>query len=141
MAELTTPSFLSMRRRQVLGTGGVLAGGAAGTLLDGYAAPAEAADASARLKEYFSILATGEALFVTFYSNAVNNHRALGLAGAELNALKAILTEEQIHSHAPIRSLGHGCSSPIRSEAGCRPDDRAWPGAALRTTVDHTLMR
>src|SRR3954452_14722227 len=38
-------------------------------------------------------------------------------------------------------SWGHGCSSPIRSEAGCPPDDRAWPKAALKTTVDHTLMR
>src|ERR671929_2430788 len=35
----------------------------------------------------------------------------------------------------------HGYSSPIRSEARCPPNDRAWQGAAAETTVDHTLMR
>ena len=68
--------------------------------------PAEAADVGANLKGYFSILATGEALFVTFYSNAVANHRALGLAGAELNALKAILIEEQIHYDFAVANGG-----------------------------------
>src|SRR4051794_24525068 len=29
-----------------------------------------------------------------------------------------------------FNSCGHGCSSPIRSEARCPPDDRAWQGAA-----------
>jgi hypothetical protein len=49
------------------------------------------------LAQYFSILATGEALFVTFYSNVVANHDVLGLHGEALDAIKAILTEEQIH--------------------------------------------
>jgi hypothetical protein len=40
-----------------------------------------------------------------------------------------------------FNSRGHGCSSPIRSEAGCPPDDRAWQGAAAETTVEQTLMR
>jgi hypothetical protein len=44
-----------------------------------------------------SILATGEALFVTFYKNAVDHHAELGIQGEALNALQAILTEEQIH--------------------------------------------
>jgi hypothetical protein len=97
----------SVRRRHLLGAAGMIAaGGAAATLLDARAAPAEAADVSSTLKEYFSILATGEALFVTFYSNAVANHRALGLAGAELNALKAILTEEQIHYNFAVANGG-----------------------------------
>src|SRR3954462_3956087 len=30
---------------------------------------------------------------------------------------------------------------PIGSEARCPVEDRAWPEAALKTTVDHTLMR
>jgi len=97
----------SVRRRHLLGAAGmVAAGGAATTLLSAHAAPAEAADASSILKEYFSILATGEALFVTFYSNAVANHQALGLGGAELNALRAILTEEQIHYDFAVASGG-----------------------------------
>src|SRR3954470_7361511 len=40
-----------------------------------------------------------------------------------------------------FNSWGHGCSSPIRSEARCPPDDRAWQGAAAETTVEQTLMR
>src|SRR3954470_16443577 len=79
-ADLTASSSLSFRRRQLLEAAGtVLAGGTAATLLDAHAAVA-AGTAGSKLKEYFSILATGEALFVTFYSNAVANHQALGLA-------------------------------------------------------------
>src|SRR3954470_11042944 len=40
-----------------------------------------------------------------------------------------------------FNSWRHGCSSPIRSEARCPPDDRAWQGAAAETTVEQTLMR
>src|SRR4051794_12988520 len=97
MTEPTASSLSSIRRRQLLEAAGTVAvGGTAATLLDAHTAVA-AVDAGSKLKEYFSILATGEALFVTFYSNAVANHQALGLAGAELNAIRAILVEEQIH--------------------------------------------
>src|SRR3954471_15564968 len=40
-----------------------------------------------------------------------------------------------------FNSWGHGCSSPIRSEARCPPDDRVWRAAAAETTVEQTLMR
>src|SRR4051812_20354868 len=33
-----------------------------------------------------------------------------------------------------FNSWRHGCSSPIRSEAGPPPNDRAWQGAAAATT-------
>src|SRR6185437_5896411 len=76
---------------------------AAGTALSGAGvlsalpAHADAMSSSGTLKEYFSILATGEELFVTFYRNGVLNHKALDFSGAELNALTAIMVEEQIH--------------------------------------------
>ena len=105
MTEPTASSLFSIRRRQLLEAAGtVVAGGAAATFLDAHTAVA--ADAGSKLKEYFSILATGEALFVTFYSNVVANHQALGLAGAELNAIKAILVEEQIHYHFAVTNGG-----------------------------------
>src|SRR3954464_1348132 len=42
----------------------------------------------------------------------------------------------------PVSTVG-GMSVrlPIGSEAKQLADDRAWPEAALKTTVDHTLMR
>ena len=76
---------------------------AAGTALTGssvlQALPvhAEAATGSGTLKEFFSILATGEELFVTFYRNGILNHKTLDFSGPELNALMAIMVEEQIH--------------------------------------------
>jgi hypothetical protein len=64
------------------------------------------ASANSILTEYFSILATGEALFVTFYSHVVANHEILGLNGEALNALEAILTEEQIHYNFAVANGG-----------------------------------
>jgi hypothetical protein len=89
-----TPSFSTlMRRRELLGAAGtVAAGAAAATLLN-----SRAAHALPAFIEYLNILATGEALFVTFYSNGVDHHEELGIQGDALTALKAILTEEQIH--------------------------------------------
>ncbi|MBO0839176.1 MAG: ferritin-like domain-containing protein [Actinobacteria bacterium] len=49
------------------------------------------------LTQFFDILATGEALFTTFYQLAVLHHEALGLRGASLSAIQAIATEEEIH--------------------------------------------
>ncbi|MFL5279601.1 MAG: hypothetical protein ACJ8AW_01025 [Rhodopila sp.] len=107
MTDLAAASFPSIRRRQLLGVAGtVVVGGTTATLLDAYAVPAEAAGGGSTLKEYFSILATGEALFVTFYSNAVANHQALGLNGEALDAIKAILVEEQLHYNFAVASGG-----------------------------------
>lgn len=58
---------------------------------------AEALSGGGALQTFFNILATGEALFVTFYERGVANAARLGLSGAGLNAIKAILAEEQIH--------------------------------------------
>jgi hypothetical protein len=89
---LAAPFSTPIRRRQLLGAAGTIAAGAAAaTLLN---APAVHA---ATLTDYFNILATGEALFVTFYSQAVAHYEELRIYGHALNALEAILTEEQIH--------------------------------------------
>lgn len=94
-------SFSAPRSRRWL-LRGAIAGTAAAALtgaaaLDALAAHAEATTDSDDLTAFFNILATGEALFVTFYDQAVIHHKRLGFHGAALNALKAIRTEEQIH--------------------------------------------
>jgi hypothetical protein len=91
----------SIRRRQLLGAAGTMAAGAAAaTLLN---APAVHAGT---LTDYFNILATGEALFVTFYSQAVAHYKDLGISGKALNALEAIATEEQIHLDFAVANGG-----------------------------------
>ena len=99
------------RRRLLLGAvvgaaGTTVAGVAAATILNAHAVHAEAASGGSTLKEYFSILATGEALFVTLYSHAVDNHEELGINGDALNALEAIRTEEQIHLNFALANGG-----------------------------------
>jgi len=81
---------------------GAVAGAAGAALTSAGALSALAVHAENRvggstLTEFFSILATGEALFVTFYSHAIANHHRLGLSGSALNALEAIRAEEQLH--------------------------------------------
>jgi hypothetical protein len=98
------------RRRLLLGAaagaaGTAVAGVASAAFLNTHAVHAEAASSSSTLTEYFSILATGETLFVTLYSLAVAHHEQLGIHGEALNALKAIRTEEQIHLNF---ALAHG---------------------------------
>jgi hypothetical protein len=101
------PPLLSTRRR-LLGAAGTIVTGATAGLL----APREAsATSTTMLKEYFSILATGEALFVTFYSHAVANKEILGLNGEALNALEAILTEEQIHYDFAVMNGGKAATT------------------------------
>lgn len=96
-------SFPLVARRQFLEAAGTVLAGGAAALLE----PQEAsADAASIMKEYFSILATGEALFVTFYENAVANANILGLGGEALNAIQAILAEEQIHYNFAVRNGG-----------------------------------
>jgi hypothetical protein len=88
---LAAPFSTPIRRRQLLGNAGTaVVGAAAATLLNSTAVRA------ATLTDYFSILATGEALFVTFYSLAVEHQHSLGIYGEALTA-QAILVEEQIH--------------------------------------------
>src|SRR5437667_9981906 len=75
MASFSVPMS---RRRLLLGAaagaaGTTVAGVAAAALLNAPAVHAEAASGGSTLTEYFSILATGEALFVTFYSHAIAN--------------------------------------------------------------------
>jgi hypothetical protein len=67
---------------------------------------AEAKRGGATLTEIFSILATGEGLFVTFYRLGVAHHRQLGLSRIEVNALSAIMVEEQIHRNFAIAQGG-----------------------------------
>jgi hypothetical protein len=96
-AAFSTP----MQRRQLLGTAGtVAAGAAAATLLNAPVARA------ATLTDYFNILATGEALFVTLYSLAVEHQYSLGIYGEALTALQAILVEEQIHYNYALSQGG-----------------------------------
>jgi hypothetical protein len=97
-----------MRRRQLLGAAGTIAAGAAAaTLLNPRPVGADTGGVGPKiLKEYFSILATGEALFVTFYSQAVANSATLGIGGPALNALEAILVEEQIHFNFAVEQGG-----------------------------------
>ncbi len=106
--DLTASFSASMsRRRLLLGAAGTaVAGVAAPALLNVHAVHAAAASSSSPLTEYFSILATGEALFVTFYSHAVANYEQLGIHGEALNALKAIQTEEQIHLNFALANGG-----------------------------------
>lgn len=86
-----------LTRRAVLG-GGTLGAAAAAlgalTPLTAFAKPASGSDS---LTQYFDILATGEALFTTFYQLAVQHHEALRLSGASLDAIQAIATEEELH--------------------------------------------
>jgi hypothetical protein len=108
--DLITSFSASLSRRRLLGAtvaaGTALAGIGAATLLNTRAVHAEATSGGSNLKEYFSILATGEALFVTFYSHGVDNADLLGIHGDALTALKAIRTEEQIHLNFALANGG-----------------------------------
>ena len=96
-------SFAGMRSRRWLLRSAVA--GAAGLTLTGFSAAtslsvhAESLSGGSTLQEFFSILATGEDLFVTFYTHAIAHHKDLGLSGKALNALQAIAVEEQIHGN------------------------------------------
>jgi hypothetical protein len=94
-------SPLIPRRQLLQEAAGTVVAGATAALLN----PHEAS-ANSTLTEFFSVLATGEALFVTFYSHVVANHEILGLNGEALNALEAILTEEQIHFNFAVANGG-----------------------------------
>ena len=65
--------------------------------LNALAVHAESFSGGTTLQTFFNIIATGEQLFVTFYRLGVNHAARLGISGAGLNALRAILAEEQLH--------------------------------------------
>lgn len=85
-----------MSRRGILGAAALSAAGLAGVAAT-IAAPVAQASPSVDLTTYYSILATGEALFTTFYALGVQHHRRLGFWGEDLNALQAIAATEEIH--------------------------------------------
>lgn len=96
----------AMSRRAVLGAGAVgVAGAATAAAFDPLAAYAAPSRHPRALKQYFNILATGEALFTTFYALAALHHHRLGLRGPELNGVRAIAAEEAIHLRF---ALAHG---------------------------------
>src|SRR5437588_6865573 len=107
-ASFTTPvSRRRLLRRVAAGAAGVtVAGAAAAAILNAHATHAETLSGGSKLTEFFSILATGEALFVTFYSNAIAHERNLGLFGPALNALEAIRAEEQEHLNFALSQGG-----------------------------------
>lgn len=83
-------------------TGLVIAGAAASTLtvadiLHARAVHAEVVTGGSTLQQFFSILATGEALSATFYRLGIASHNKLEIGGPQLIALEAILAEEEIH--------------------------------------------
>jgi hypothetical protein len=110
-ATQTTPDRMTSFARP-LSRRWLLRGAATGAALTGamaLQAPSVLADSlsgGSTLTEFFSILATGEALFVTFYSNAIANAETLGLSGPALNALRAIATEEQLHLNLALAQGG-----------------------------------
>src|ERR1051326_1104243 len=103
-------SFSAPRSRRWL-LRGVMAGTDAAALtsttaLQTLAVHAEVTSGRDDLAEFFNILATGEALFVTFYQQAVIHHQQLGFHGAALNALEAIRAEEEIHRQFAVANGG-----------------------------------
>lgn len=98
-------SFFSrpISRRGALGAAALGVAGVAAAALD---LPVAEAAPTVDLTQYFSILATGEALFTTFYALAIQNHVQLGLFGADLDAIKAIAAEEEIHYQAAVAQGG-----------------------------------
>ncbi len=107
--EQMTSVFAPMSRRRLLGAAaGIVGASMAGVapFLNTPAVHAEARTHDSTLTEYFSILATGEALFVTLYTQAVAHHQQLYIGGDGLNALEAIRTEEQIHLNFALANGG-----------------------------------
>ncbi|SRR6266566_1806170 len=74
--------------------------------LHAQAVHAEAASGGANLTEFFSILATGEELFATFYRLGIAHHEQLRINGDALIALEAIRVEEEIHRRFAIAHGG-----------------------------------
>ncbi|MGH6813065.1 MAG: hypothetical protein ACREDM_12250 [Methylocella sp.] len=112
--DLMTSFAQPLSRRWLLR--GAMAGATGASALTALAA--EAKPAGTILIEFFSILATGEELFVTFYSNAIKNHVQLGLYGDELNALKAIRAEEQLHLNLALAQGGVPATSQFSMPHG-----------------------
>ncbi|HEY7780893.1 MAG TPA: hypothetical protein VIC85_11840 [Ktedonobacterales bacterium] len=74
--------------------------------LGALAVHAEALEGGDTLKTFFSIIATGEELFVTLYRLGVANAERLGFNFAQKDALAAIAVEEQIHRDFAVANGG-----------------------------------
>jgi hypothetical protein len=103
-------SFSNSHSRRWL-LGGAVAGGAAlvgaGALsLHATQAHAEVRSSGSQLTTLFSILATGEALAETFYQVAIAHRVHLLLNHIELNALEAIVAEEELHREFAVANGG-----------------------------------
>ena len=98
---MTTLSACKSRRSLLRGSAGLAMAGmtAALTVTDAFThtAHAQVIDDGLDLKKYFSILATGEMLFATFYRLGVQNSEQLGFSQRQVIALKAIWAEEEFH--------------------------------------------
>lgn len=113
-----TASFAGRRSRRWMLRGAVV--GATGLAVTGIAAAAftatdalhahavhaEVATGGATLATFFSILATGEELFATFYRLGIDHHENLGISGDSLISLEAIRVEEEIHREFAIAHGG-----------------------------------
>lgn len=78
-------------------------------------ADAQAADS---IETILSVAATAETLAVTFYTNGVNNAAALGLAGNDLDEIKAALLEEEIHLEFFVANGGKPAAQTFSFPAG-----------------------
>lgn len=115
-SDLMTSLFARSSRRLLLrgtvaGAAGLLVTGITGALsatsvVQAHAVHTEVASGSAELTKFFSILATGEGLFATFYRLGIAHHKQLGINGDALNALEAIRVEEEIHRRFAIANGG-----------------------------------
>ncbi len=109
----------SLLKGAIAATGGIVAGAGALSILPAYAkvtgsggfAGASGVAAATNTRSQFkfnkpavdtpatilTVARTAEQLAVTFYSNGISNASQLGISGANLDSLKAIMVEEQIH--------------------------------------------
>lgn len=99
---------------------------AASDVLHARAVHSEVASGGSTLTTFFSILATGEELFATFYRLGIANHAQLGINGDALNAIEAIRVEEEIHRQFAIAHGGVPATSHFSFPHGAATfEDRA----------------
>jgi len=106
--ETAPPSFDTPHSRRSLFAGTMAAGLGLGLL----PARARADTPLDSITTILTIARTAERLAVTFYTNGVLNHAALGLNGAQLNYFKAALIEEQLHE---LFFTAAGAGAPLAS--------------------------
>jgi len=106
--ETALPSFDTHHSRRSLFAGTMAAGLGLGLL----PAVAHADTAGDSITQILTIARTAERLAVTFYTNGVLNHAALGITGAQLDYFKAALIEEQLHE---LFFTAAGAGAPLAS--------------------------